>query len=354
MKGLPNRPGRLLHALWLVLLVGFLPSPMHGQSTEIGSPSPVTTNELVGTIPARDLGDARLTDHYFAFVGTPGDVLITIKSSNLNGDVDVFTAGSLKPLLKFTLYAEGSSPATKGIYLRRREDLILRVEARSPNDDEGSYQVRFGGSFEALAAPATGDEPASTASAAESTHAAKSGRRVSSVGARIYEPPPPAAVATATPAEPTSTPDDGAKPSASPAPSDDTVTAKPAPVRRGRDRGLVVRRNPPKPAKTIDPAAPENNREENAGQPAAPETAARPGRTGKRRAVREPAPAQDPAELQTGPRLVIEMVDGTRIERYMSSVRRVTVENNQIVVVRRDGRIERTSMTEVLRMAIEQ
>ena len=37
----------------------------------------------------------------------------------------------------------------------------------------------------------------------------------------------------------------------------------------------------------------------------------------------------------------------------MSTIKRVTVENNQIVVVKRDGRIERTRMSEVLRMAIE-
>jgi hypothetical protein len=47
------------------------------------------------------------------------------------------------------------------------------------------------------------------------------------------------------------------------------------------------------------------------------------------------------------------MHDGTRIERFMSTIRRVTVENNQIVVVRKDGQIERTRMNEVLRMAIE-
>ena len=66
-----------------------------------------------------------------------------MQSQNLNGDIDVFTAGTLRPLLKLTLYAEIASPVTKGIYLRKREDLILRVEARSPNDDEGTYRLTF-------------------------------------------------------------------------------------------------------------------------------------------------------------------------------------------------------------------
>src|SRR5215211_5045073 len=120
------------------------------QSLDVGAPAPVRANTVTGRIGARDLGDARLTDHFYAFTGTPGDLLITVQSTNLNGDVDVFTAGSLRPLLKLTLYAEIATPVTKGIYLRKREDLILRVEARSPNDDEGTYRLFFGGSFEPI------------------------------------------------------------------------------------------------------------------------------------------------------------------------------------------------------------
>src|SRR3954462_9920650 len=101
------------------------------QSIDPNAPSPVRSNNVTGRIAARDLGDARLTDHYYAFTGTPGDLLITVDSTNLNGDLDVFTAGSLQPLLKLTLYAENTAPVTKGIYLRKRESLILRVEARS-------------------------------------------------------------------------------------------------------------------------------------------------------------------------------------------------------------------------------
>src|SRR5678810_709587 len=121
------------------------------QSIDPNAPSPVRSNSVSGRIAARDLGDARLTDHYYAITGTPGDLLITVNSQNLNGDIDVFTAGTLRPLLKLTLYAESTTPVTKGIYLRKREDLILRVEARSPNDDEGTYRLSFGGSFEPIA-----------------------------------------------------------------------------------------------------------------------------------------------------------------------------------------------------------
>ena len=100
------------------------------QSVDPTTPTPIHRNNLLGRIAARDLGDARLTNHYYAFRGTPGDLLITIQSRNLNGDIDVFTAGTLRPLLKLTLYAESTAPITKGIYLRKTEDLVLRVQAR--------------------------------------------------------------------------------------------------------------------------------------------------------------------------------------------------------------------------------
>ena len=43
------------------------------QSIDPNTPSPVRGNSVNGRIAARDLGDARLTDHYYAFTGTPGD-----------------------------------------------------------------------------------------------------------------------------------------------------------------------------------------------------------------------------------------------------------------------------------------
>jgi len=51
--------------------------------------------------------------------------------------------------------------------------------------------------------------------------------------------------------------------------------------------------------------------------------------------------------------LIIEMHDGTRVERFMNTIRRVTVENNQIVVVGKEGKTERIRMPDVVRMAIE-
>jgi len=327
------------------------------QSIDISSPSPIRTNEVVGTIAARDLGDSRLTDHFYAFTGTPGDVLITVKSNNLNGDVDLFTAGTLRPLMKFTLYAENSSPVTRAIFLRRREELILRVEARSPNDDEGTYHVRLGGSFE----PIAGDDPLADALSptSEPTTPVASGgkvsRRVSSVGARIAEPPVVREEVAAAPT-PQPTPDDSVVPTPTPEPAVTTAAPEPAPApRRGRGRVPPGRRRPAsQPAKKNEQSSSETTNEEKASEaPNADSPAAATRRTGRRGTINRPTeqiPAQEP---QTGPRLIIEMQDGTRVERFMSTIRRVTVENNQIVVVRRDGTIERTRMSEVIRMSIE-
>lgn len=350
-----SRAGRVFA---LMLLFYLAADVSLAQSIDISSPSPIRRNEVVGKIAARDLGDSRLTDHFYTFKGTPGDVLITVKSNNLNGDVDLFTAGSLRPLMKFTLYAEDSTPISRALFLRKREDLILRVEARSPNDDEGVYQITLGGSFEAIVGDDPVAEPLSPTSDSGLTDTSRGtgSRRVSSVGARIAEPPVVREEIAVAPT-PQPTPEDVAVPTVTPEPT----ATKEAPARAstpGRTRGRVPasRRKPtPQPTGKTERSGSETTSEPesseatpNADRPAP--TTRRTGRRGATSRSTEPAPAQEPL---TGPRLVIEMHDGTRVERFMSTIRRVTVENNQIVVVRKDGVIEKTRMPEVLRMAIE-
>ena len=137
-------------------LLLLLATGVSAQSTDQDLPTPVRSYEITATIPALDVGDPRLTHHFYAFNGTHGDLLVTLESSNLNGDVDIFTAVTLRPLMKIPMYAqERSSITTKSIYMRSEEILVLRVEARSPNDDVGRYHIRFGGAF----APFSGGIP---------------------------------------------------------------------------------------------------------------------------------------------------------------------------------------------------
>jgi hypothetical protein len=307
-----------------LLTVAFLflaATSVAAQSIDPNAPSPVRNNTVTGRIAARDLGDARLTDHYYAFTGTPGDLLITVQSANLNGDIDVFTAGSLRPLLKLTLYAEIATPVTKGIYLRKREDLILRVEARSPNDDEGTYRLSFGGSFEPIVG---GPEIAETETPATEPARTPGTRRVTSSGARIKEPEPPVTEVAAAPTpEPTPEAKPVETPAATPEKSPEVESERPAPVRNTRGRRPAPRRSTPRTRDTT----------------ATTET---------------PAPKPPPVEPEpeVGPRLVIETNDGTLINRSMSTVRRVTVENGQVVVVGRDGKIDRILLVNVVRMSI--
>src|SRR5258705_828361 len=323
------------------------------QSTDIAWPSPVRSNDVRGIIPARDLGDPRVTDHFYAFIANPGDLLITVDSRNLNGDIDVFPSSSLRPLLKFTVYAGSSSPITKGLYLRRQESLILRVEGRTPDDDDAVYRLHFGGAFEPITSGPLAEhedalEPATTAATSN-----KGDRRVSSVGARINEPPKEVAET------PTETP----SPITSSEPEPKPAAAKPA-TRNTRTRGTVARRTrpartPPKP-KPADAEKPDETvaKGETGEKPTTessatetPTTApARPARRSMTaRATKPPAPQESE---DTGPRLVIESSDGTLVDRSMGGVRRVTVENGQVVVIGRDGKIQRIPLASVVRMTI--
>jgi hypothetical protein len=304
------------------LLVVLFPASQ-GQSPDQNLPTPVLTNEITGRIPALDLGDARLSRHFYAFEGTPGDLLITIDAKNLNGDMDVFTAVTFRPLVKTTLYANSrAGEVTKGLYLRTRQILILRVEARTPNDEAGTYHIRFGGAF----APFSGGIPVAENNqmAADSAETNRDSRRLSSVGATIAQPvlEKPAVV------EP---PRETEKPAAETA---KTISPKPTRARpntrnaRGRARPT---RPKPAPSETV--------------QPSEVKTDAEPTKS---------EPAVKPQELPlAGAHLIIESKDGTKIDRPMSTVRRVVVEGGMIVVVLRTGRIERIPMSGVARMAIE-
>src|SRR3989440_8967113 len=173
-----------------------------GQSSDQSLPTAVLTNEINGKIAALDVGDPRATRHFYALAANAGDLLVMVDSKNLNGDVDLFTAITFRPLMKTTVYASTQSPqVTKGIYLRAHQILILRVEARTPNDDPGTYHIRLGGTFE----PFNGGIPvAENTEPAESSTKA-SANRLSSVGATI--PRPPAEVTETAEAKPSPSPE---------------------------------------------------------------------------------------------------------------------------------------------------
>ncbi|MDQ6786853.1 MAG: hypothetical protein M3033_08595, partial [Acidobacteriota bacterium] len=121
---------------------------IRAQSTNQNYPTPITSSEIAGKIAARDVGDARLTSHFFVFNGTQGDIFINIKTTNLDGDIDIFAAENLRPLTKIKVFSDATENETgRVIYLRKPEKLILRVEGRTPNDEAATYSLKFAGSF---------------------------------------------------------------------------------------------------------------------------------------------------------------------------------------------------------------
>jgi hypothetical protein len=52
--------------------------------------------------------------------------------------------------------------------------------------------------------------------------------------------------------------------------------------------------------------------------------------------------------------LIIETNDGTLINRSMSTIRRVIVENGLVVVSSKDGKVDRIPLMNVVRMSIAQ
>jgi hypothetical protein len=308
------------------------------QSTNIEFPTAVVSNELRGTIEARDLGDPRLTRHFYILIGTPGDLVLSVESTNLNGDVDLFTAGSLRPLTKLSIFSGlSSTSSSKSVYLRRRESLILRVEARSVNDEPGTYRIRISGGFEAMAEDPAAEEnrePVATATRRDD----KKVRRVNSAGARVNEPLPEI-VASAEPLESSSAPTlEVEKTESEKTTPSEPEPEKPKPTKPAR----VTRTRPPARATRRRPATPVKKKEE--------PTPATATETSPPPSVETPAEAPEPV---LNPRLIIETRDGVRVERYMSEVRRVTVERGQLIVVTSEGKIERRPMRSVLRVAIE-
>ncbi|HEY0320074.1 MAG TPA: hypothetical protein VGC66_03810 [Pyrinomonadaceae bacterium] len=323
---------------FLLLLIA---ASAQAQSTDVDQPTPVTSNQVAGQITPRDIGDSRLTRHFYILTGTPGDLVMTVESKNLNGDVDLFQSGTLRPFAKVSMYAgELSTSTSKSIYLRQRETIILRVEARTPNDDKGDYRITFSGGFEVMAAPAAQPETdTTTEQEAANARRDKNTRRVSSVGARIAEPEP---VETAKTAEPeTSNDKTGNAPDASNKTATDNTetTTTPEPVTTARTQRLPSSRsNRRRRGRVIPPKPPETATQNNP----APDS------------TEEPPPlVTQPSGIEAGAKLIIETRDGMRVERFMNTVRRVTVENGQIVVFMKNGTITRHPMTNVVRMAIE-
>jgi len=314
-----------------------LPAVAASQSTDQNFPTPVTTNEITGTIKARDLGDSRLTSYYYAFEGGQGDIFINLVTKNFSGDIDVFNSEGLRPLTKMVIYADSPVSETgRLIYLRKGERLILRVEGRSPNDDPATFRLKFGGSFIALAERKPEEIPTIVRSETDS------GVRVNSVGTILPAIPkhlPPTKTTRGLPVEsspdasaeaPKVVPDKtgtdslpGDKSAVEPMPGNKSATVRVKPLKK------PVSQRPPRRTST--------------GRVVTP-----PAKTTKASVLVEKTP--DPL---ANIRLMIQLKDGEEVERPMSEVLRFSVDKGILTVIAKDGKISRFSILDVAKVTIE-
>ena len=354
-------------AVAALLLTLAAASPLCAQSSQANFPTPVFAGEVSGRIAPRDLGDPRRTRHFYTFRGTEGDLVVNLEAANLIGDVDVFTATAFRPLVKFTLFGDAAR-LTKSFYLRGEQSLVLRVEARAVGDAEGTYRVSLGGSF----APAPAELASAPAPPTLSEPQSREGtRRVTSTGARIDEPRP----------EPTPEETEVAAPRPTPTPRRSTGRGGSTASRRGRNtRTTPTRPRTDTPTTQPDAArretaetrrpegataetrnAPETPAADTPRSANAPRAATTPRRRGSTRTptrrgstgAARPAEPAAPPPVAPAQRLIIVTKEGETLEHSMSTVRRVTVENNQLVIHMRDGKVIRRPMLDVLRMSIE-
>lgn len=317
------------------------------QSSNSSYPSPVTTNEITGLIKARDVGDARLTTHFYTFGGNQGDLFVNVVTKNFSGDIDIFTAEGLRPLTKIVLYADISDNETgRVIYLRKPEKIILRIEGRTPNDEPATYRLKFAGGFVAAAESEQPEE----AKLPEVVAGNDSPVRVNSVGTIIptparREPPKIVSVPEAKPVkadseeakkEETDEKEVSSEPAASVIITDNTPPAEP------KKTVTATRRRVTRSRRRVPPAV---------EKPADSEEQPQPIKTRTARAKKGPPKASpDPLE---NVKLVILFKDGRMIERPMTEVLRFSVDRGQLTVISKNGTISRFSILDVAKVTIE-
>lgn len=366
----------------LLLLTSLVAS---AQSNDLGSPTPIYSPEITGRIVPLDVGDARQTRHFYTFNARPGDLELTVEASNLDGEIDLYAASTMRPLAQVALYSGLGSNIARTVFFRQEGTVVLRVQARTPNDSDGTYRIRLGGTFSPSTLPPPNESASSNANAPapRATPAEKGVRRVNSIGARIEEPKSEATESAATT---TTTPERATTPQPATTAKTPTTRAnasnRTTTARRGTTRrGTTTRTNTPTadsakastgPAQPTSESKTAPNNDEKPGEelpqsgPARTTPNAKPARTNRASRAGQPAsnatnttPAASPAAATAtgleapGARVVVEMRDGTRVEREMSDVRRVAVEGRFVVIVLKNGRVERHPLADVQRMSIE-
>jgi hypothetical protein len=325
---------------------------IQAQSTSQSFPTPITASEINGKIAARDLGDARLTNYFYVFNGNQGDIFINVKTSNFDGDIDIFIHENLRPLTKITVFSDVSENETgRVIYLRKPEKLILRIQGRTPNDNAATFSLKFAGSFAPAQVVAENDAPELPKVKTEN----QSDVQVNSVGTIISVKPKPTPRSKETAAKNETKNDETS--------TIEVETKENKPVENETNTkitaGNTKTKTPDvaeKPVVVVTRTVAENNA---AGRKVAEKASpvkrkVRPARikTPVKSVVRETKKPVEPNPLENI-QLIILFKDGTRIERPMSEVLRVGVDKGVLTLITKDGAIARYRILDVAKMTIE-
>lgn len=314
-------------ALILVCLFTFAfllwPAPALAQSSDQNFPTHVTGPEINGVIKARAMGDARVTTFFYLFQGEQGDIFINVATTNFSGDIDVYSAESMKPLTKMVMYADaGRSETGRLIYLRQPARLLLRIEGRTPNDDAATFRIKFAGSFAALEPETYG--PAPTVARKQTVVTSQP----SAVRTDVAETPVSAEGQVGQPPEAPSAAEDP-KPKTE-GPGSDTVYENKSAKVTVKTRRLAVssRRSPATTKEQKSKTKVQTARTENPKPPAKPDPLA-------------------------SVKLVVVFKDGTIMERPMTEISRFSFDNGRLTVIEKNGTIKRYLITDIAKVTIE-
>lgn len=221
--------------------------------------------------------------------------------------------------------------------------MILRIQARSPNDDPALFRFTFGGSYVAIAAEVTNERPVVD----DSFEKAKTGVQVNSVGT-IVEAQPKRTKPLKPVAERKT--EMGVKKELPPI-SNSTVPSL-VPVERATDKSkneiVAVEESNQKGDVTVV-----EDIKEIPAKPIARPKRASSGKTSEK--IRKPpevvvAPDPDPlARIQ----LVIQLKDGRTVERPMSEILTFGVDKGIYTVITKGGKITKYSIFEVAKVTIQ-
>lgn len=142
-KNLRAIAGTIATLAGIVCLAG----PVKAQSTDVGHPTPLTTNSIKGSLERQN--------NFYSFQAGPGELSVALfveacPSCFAKGNVQLFSGNGVTPLCKLVEIIATNGATQQGactVQLNRRQLVMLRV-GRADGGASSSFQVRVGGAVD--------------------------------------------------------------------------------------------------------------------------------------------------------------------------------------------------------------